>query len=79
MGTGAEMSPPKREEDSHGPAVRTDILVLPLLSQMIQIMDSCFRNQNEPLSKTTVCARTFPYVTIRRIGCNLGTQVLMPP
>lgn len=63
----------------HGPAVRTDILVLPLLSQMIQMMDFCFRNQNGPLSKTTVCARTFPCITIRRIGCNLGTQFLMPP
>lgn len=63
----------------HGPAGRSDILGLPLLSQMIRMMDFYSRNQNEPLSKTTVCARTFPCTTIRRTGCNLGTQVPMPP
>lgn len=59
----------------HGLAGRSDTLGLPLLSQM---MDFCSRNQNEPLNKTAVCAQTFPCTTIRRTGCNLGTQVPMP-
>lgn len=58
--------------------MRAALVPLPLLSQMTQMMDFCSRKQNEPLIKTTVCAMTFPCITIRRIVCNLGTQVLMP-
>lgn len=60
MGTGAETGPPKRGEDSLMALLRSDIFGLPLLSQMIQVVDFCSRKQNEPLSKTTVCAMTFP-------------------
>lgn len=57
-GTGAEMGPPKRGEDSVI-AQLGGLISWGYHSQMIQMIDFCSRNQNEPLSKTTVCARTF--------------------